>query len=346
MKNKKRNLILIGVFSIILFLALAFITSNRLSNITNQNNIESKMIAYVEGHKIKQGGGVYGGDLWIMNVDDRERKKITENSQIQWIHDWSPDNKYVAVIKSNDEVSVVNSKTGEIIELGEYRVRYKIYWISDTEIAFLQSNKLSIINIENKTKDDLVTLPDELLGAVLSNDIQWIAANDGPLSDTKRLYSYNLAEEVVNTLTDVRASFGGWLNENIIYATDNAPENAIWEIDPRGDNKRKLIDIGDSHISYFSVSKNNNAFAYITAEVVDRTTKSELYVYDYYKDMVLGPLNDSNTESKNKMSGLEISKNGKYISYHLGDGVTGVDLNSGEIFNICDLLYCDASWSN
>ena len=347
MKDNKRYLLFLAVLLFGLFIVIIFFIYREsiYSNLTTKNTIESNMIAYIEGHSIKDGGGVFGGDLWIMNVDDKERKKITENARIQWLHDWSPDNKYVVVIRSNDEVSVVNIKTGEIIDLGQYKVRYKIYWISDTEIAFLQSDKLSVINIENKSKDDLLTLPDELSGAVLSPDAQWVAANDSPFGDMK-LYSYNLKQESLNTLSEERSNFGDWLNGYILYSTETDSSNAIMEIDANGNNKKKLIDIGDSTIAFFSVSKNNNAIAYITYETVDRSTIAELYVYDYVEDLIQGPLNDSKLDSTNKMSGLEISKNGGYINYHLGDGVRGMNIANGEIFDICTMLYCDASWSN
>ncbi|MGD8744142.1 MAG: hypothetical protein PVJ52_00920 [Candidatus Woesebacteria bacterium] len=318
---------------------------------------ESGLLAYLEGRRALPEGGVIGGELWTINPENLERNKITTNTSIAWIHDWSPDGENIAVVTNEkrdsiiSSISVVELKSSSVRQLKEVGsgVRGELFWNLNDKIVYLRSDipndkTLSEISIKNGNENDLVVLPEELTNSPqFSPNKQWIAAGDS-FFETGKIYSYNPKTETKHTLSGTQAQFGGWVSDKIVYATHLDSGNAIWEVNPDGTNERKLVDLGDAKTSYINISSDGSRIVYVTIKTVGDKTYEQMYSYNYNSGKVSTPYFEENTYTG--ISGVKVSRNGKYASYHQSSqGVNVIDLESGEIQGVCSNVYCDASWS-
>lgn len=275
----------------------------------NYSNNRTKTVSQnpkVENSKYKityRVGGTFidSGDLWTMNPDGSNKKQITKTGNIDKVHAWSPDNKFIAVTLSerikrdnkefvDQTIAVVNPETGEVKKLkeNEYKNRF-LYrdptWYSNDKLLQIgvepEEGIITTSIIDGKV-EKLVTLPEKHSlefpdtdiknNIALSPDHKFIAYDTVPkspyMNHKSHLYAYNLDNNTEKQLTGTEGGkLHGWNKDQIIFTSNS---NEIWRInvDDTGlsqvleDNSQVEHSVTPGYIASVEASKDGNYLLY------------------------------------------------------------------------------------
>lgn len=202
------------------------------------------------------GGKFHGkGDLAITNTDNTKRYKITSVQNIEFVHGWSPDNKYIAVTSSkltesetavNYKTVAVDTNSGQITKLKELQRQIQVggpgepgnvFWYSKDILGYHDYYKEDIVEkisakdgiLQNTLviSDSYATTAIEFNGGeispLLSQNKKWLGFDSGgPDGSAKsiNIFSYNLEIKQRKQLTKMGpAYFIGWKQNKIVYFT-------------------------------------------------------------------------------------------------------------------------------
>lgn len=253
---------IIVILIIVILGSLAFFFSKNEFRLNPQEieNKETNNFRYKIAYRV---GGDYnhGGDLWIMNPDGTDQKKITSVGDIDAIYAWSPDNQFILVSQAyNNDLSLIEISTGKLKVLKKldcYGDSYR--WISNAEILAIKPacrndtlSKIEKISINGESKI-LLTFPDDIseidkyfsLGSsslAFSPDLNLLAFDkkqccEQPIFDPK-LYIYNMKEKSKKLLKE-GVTFLGWHQNKILFLQQ---ANEVWEINPDGTDSQKVFE--------------------------------------------------------------------------------------------------------
>lgn len=259
-------------------------------------------IAYIQAEN-KEMKTRETGDVWMMNLDGSNKRKVTNSPNIVLLIDWSEDNEYLLAIKGeqteehsfkNSLVSI-NAKTGEVLYLADTKAysfhdRINVWWLSSKEILHIQEGNLTKIRVDdgktevlvnNKMNDFLTKKIDdyELENIDISPDrskvlVEYVEDIRSSNLSTKLLI-YDIKGVLIKELTlPQNHYFASWRENKIIYYT-RVPDDAIWEMDLDGLNKVKLLDYKRDELAVDDSDK--EGYGYITAVTTTLDGKNLLY---------------------------------------------------------------------
>lgn len=322
-----------------------------------------EQLAYVNGYYALPDGGGIGGDLWVVNVKTLEKKRITTTGNIDYIFDWSPDNKYIAVQLGEKKdsattpgrysilpaIAVVELSTGRVVRLKEDSgVRGTLVWYNPNELIYLhgeipKDNTFSAISVKTKSERDLMTVPKEsgldVMDFHFSPDMQSLAALTSGGETPYKFYSYSAKTNQTKILGGTESEICGWISDKIIFSKTNPQDNGIWEVNTDGTGRKQLVDFKENKGSCLGVARDVNKIIF-TESNKQTGTDQKIFSFDYKSGIT-----SNGFAFELPRSGVKVSKDGNYAS---SDGVKIINLNSGvSSSNFCEGSYCfNYSWSN
>lgn len=305
--------------------------------------ISSKQLLYKEYSK-HCGDAYYAGDLGVMNLDGSRKYLLTRGECFTSIGDSSADGRYV-IVGSNKkaDVAVVDLITGEVMPVIDFVDDVfwrKAFWYSDKEIgvgviALGDTRKFIVVSILDQSSRVVAELPVEAAGFVeFSEDRKWVASVILDLPANKwNVYSFNLQTDEKYQLTEGGyVYFGAWRDEYVIYTTYSPKENGLWQIRRDGQEREKLVDLGewrpaiagltfDGSKVFYSAERGN------TRDMVERA----FGVYDFLTSK------SSQIEIDQGLSLLNVSGDGKLGIYRneTSRAMGVIELETGKMTELC-----------
>ena len=317
-----------------------------------------ELLAYVDGLRALPNGGVTGGDLWVVNPQTSEKKKITNSGNIQYIYDWSPDNKYIAVQLGEKKnpivpaIAVVELNSGNVIRLKEdhHAIGGRLAWKNSDELVYLngeipKDNTFSAISVKTKGESDLMIVPKEsgldIMDFHFSPDMQSLAALTSGGETPYKFYSYSAKTNQVKVLGGTESEICGWVSNKIIFSKTTPQGNGIWEVNIDGTGKKQLVNLGENEGSCLGVVQNENKIFF--TEKNKQSGTNQVSYYNYRSGTISGRF----MLELLPRSEMKVSSDGNYGSMQ---GAKIINLNSGVVSsNFCGSSFCDnfvgSNWS-
>ncbi len=368
---------------VLLIIGLTFITKG--FNKSSKTNISSNSQQFGNGPKIavRQGGNFnQSGDIWIMNADGTQKVQLTHTGNIDKLHGWSPDNKYIATTlllqpaigrtASKNSLAVVETVI-ELYKLPDGPSRINMVWNGNNELIVLPEDGMYRVAIPSgmittilKTYKDIDPHPNEQFTyhSSISPNNQWIALVRSTFqNEPVLLYSYNLEKKLLKKIAPSPISqekdggFASWRGDKMIYITGMNKKN-VWEVNADGSNKQLLFKPNKNNLWSFLVSRDMNKIYFEEVAVTDEKNNDALVEYNIATkqtrkidlsgiEVQLGkPLRSVAAVG---MGDFRLSANDMYMSLSVTDReIVGYTLNlqSGKTARLCQSWCHTPVWSN
>jgi len=312
---------------------LNFALKNNRKKLYVSSNDPKIAVMIVEGNKLS-------GDLWLTNPDGTKKVQVTKTGNIYRVFGWSLDNKYVSVA---------------LLE-------------KDTDVLYTQTN-FGLIEVANgkitHTKEGIGNNPN------LSPDGQWIAIErsapdvESPVISTRNIKDNKTYIIVPKDKTAIWWQ-AAWQRNKLLYLTQRVTNNSetveIWESDPDGTKKIKLLERILNQEDEDVVSMNDyNPRNFVLLDFVshDKEKNSKLMKYTNntgeLKEIDLSEIARQSGSMNNYYHGasignISVSPDENLITFRVSSEIAPfvytVVLQTNQIFKVCGGSCYDPVWSN
>src|SRR5262245_29016915 len=207
----------------------------RLTRLVDVDGVETEVAATADGNRLAV---IAGGDLWLLNLSNGDRKRITQTAAVESFPNWSPDEKRITVTRGNDTFAIDPGTGSE--ELFRPNATW-LSWSPTSRTAFVRDRALWIANpneTDGKKLVDADMTPDiEIRSPRFSPDSLQIAFIKSQLGIRGEVWvvdtSSGMSRPVVMDRMTENPLDVGWINngQDLAYLTNRAGAYSVWYVD-------------------------------------------------------------------------------------------------------------------
>ena len=207
----------------------------RLTRLADIEGIETEVAATPDGNRL---GVIAGGDLWVLNMADGNRKRITQTAEAESFPNWTPDQKRITVTRGPDTFAIDPNTGGE--ELFRSNATW-LSWSATSRTAFVRDRALWIANPNESDGRKLVEAdmtPDvEIRVPRFSPDSLQIAFIKTQLGIRGEVWVVDVSSGMARPIVADRMAENpldvGWINngQDLACLTNRAGAYSVWYVD-------------------------------------------------------------------------------------------------------------------
>lgn len=209
----------------------------RLTRLADIDGVESEVANAPDG---KHYAVIADGALWLLDLTDGSRRKITDSPEAVTFPAWSPDGRQVTFTRGTDTfVLQLDAATGDNGKLFKQNAT-ELSWSPGGRLAFIRDRALWLADASGRNEKLLVSADPNSNIAVhvprFSPDSLQLAFIKSLLNIRGEVWTVDAlngkTRAIVNDRIAENPTDSGWLDANhLVYLTDRSGAYALWQID-------------------------------------------------------------------------------------------------------------------
>lgn len=207
----------------------------RLSRLADLEGVETEVAISPDGNRFAV---IVSGDLWVLNLPDGARQRLTQTPEAEASPAWAPDGKRVTFTRGPDTLAI-SEENGETVPF--LKNATSVTWAPDGRIAFVRERGLWLSDSTGQDEKQLVEADPNtditIRSPGFSPDASQIAFIKSTLHLRGEVWTVDVKDAkptpIVADRNAENPSDVGWIlgGKQIIYLTNRSGLLALWHVD-------------------------------------------------------------------------------------------------------------------